>query len=141
MESRDALLPWVNRMGYSEEMLKRRIRQYEETPAHELWFLDRGIPDLIAYIRKDGLDVPEMYYEAAKEYRYQQLVFLTPPWEQIYINDRERHESFEEAKNIHAEIERAYAQANYTCVTLPKITIHERVAFILESISHIAKVN
>lgn len=131
-----SLLPWIDRLGYSEEMLKRRIRQYEETPTNELWFFDRGIPDLIAYIRKDGLDVPDIYYEAAKEYRYQQLVFLTPPWEQIHINDQERLESFEEAKVIHAEIERVYTEVGYTCVTLPKATVSERATFILDSISN-----
>ena len=136
MESKGSLLPWVDRLGYSEEMLKRRVRQYEKIPANKLWFLDRGIPDLIAYIRKDGLDVPGMYYEAASEYRYQSLVFLTPPWKEIHANDRERLESFEEAEDIHAEIERAYTEANYTCVTLPKTTINERVAFILGSISN-----
>lgn len=136
MEGNGALLPWVDRLGYSEEMLKRRVRQYEEIPTNELWFLDRGIPDLIAYIRKDNVDVPGIYYEATKEYRYKKLVFLTPPWEEIHVNDQERLESFEEAKKIHAEIERAYTEANYSCIILPKATIRERAAFILESISH-----
>jgi len=70
MERAGTLLPWVDRLGYSEEILKRRIRQYEDTALNELWFFDRGIPDLIAYIHKDGLDVPDMYCEAAKKYRY-----------------------------------------------------------------------
>lgn len=136
MEGTGTLFPWVDRLGYSEEMLKRRIRQYEETPADELWFFDRGIPDLIAYIHKDGLKVPVIYYEASKEYRYKPLVFLTPPWEEIHINDQERLESFEEAKIIHAEIERIYTEVGYICVTLPKATVSERAAFILDSISN-----
>lgn len=135
MEGAGNLLPWINRLGYSEEMLKRRIQQYREISTNELWFLDRGIPDLIAYIRKDGLEVPDMYFEAAKEYRYQPLVFLTPPWEEIHRNDRERLESFGEAETIHAEIERTYTEAGYTCIILPKATISERAAFILNSIS------
>lgn len=135
MEGEGRLLPWVDRLGYSEEMLKRRIYQFNETPAHELWFFDRGIPDLIAYIRKDGLDVPDIYYEAAQEYRYQQIVFLTPPWEQIHTNDAERFESFAEAMDIHAEIERIYIEVGYTCVTLPKTTVSERAAYILNTIS------
>ncbi len=135
MSGEGTLLPWINRLGYSEEMLKRRIRQYKDTISSELWFFDRGIPDLIAYIIKDGLSVPDIYYEAVKEYRYQQLVFLTPPWENIYINDQERHESYEEAAMIHREIERAYGQAGYTCVTLPKFSIAERADFILKTIA------
>jgi len=136
MEGKGTLLPWVDRLGYSEEMLRRRIHQFERTPANELWFFDRGIPDLIAYMRKDRLDVPDIYHETTKKHRYQQIVFLTPPWEKIHVNDRERLESFEEAKNIHAEIERTYTEVGYTCITLPKATVGEGVVFILDLISN-----
>ena len=132
MEGDGALLPWVNRLGYSEEMLKRRVNQFKTTPNNELWFFDRGIPDLIAYIIKDGLGVPDMYYKSANECRYNKTIFLTPPWEEIHINDKERLESFEEASKIHIEIERIYAQFGYTCINLPKSPVIERVKFIFE---------
>jgi predicted ATPase len=134
MEGLGALLPWVDRLGYSEEMLKKRIAQFQATPERELWFFDRGVPDLIAYIVKDGLPVPDIFYEAAKKYRYHDLVFLTPPWEHIHTNDRERRESFPEAVVIHQEIERIYAEVGYACVALPKTTISERASFILDAI-------
>ena len=137
MEGDGALLPWVNRLGYSEEMLKRRITQYENMPINNLWFFDRGIPDLIAYIIKDKLNVPEEFYKAASEYRYMKTVFLTPPWKQIYVNDRERLEQFEEAEFIHKAIERTYTQLGYKCISLPKTTIFERVEFILNAISSV----
>lgn len=125
------LLPWVDRLGYSEEMLRRRVRQYNDTSQDELWFFDRGIPDLIAYIIKDGFEVPEMYFEVAGKCRYSQTVFLTPPWEEIHKNDSERMESFEEAETIHREILATYESLGYNCVAIPKTTVTERVGFIL----------
>lgn len=135
MQGDGKLLPWVDRAGYSREMLKRRIQQYKNTPVNELWFFDRGILDLIAYMVKDGLQVPDVYYESAKEYRYNEMVFLTPPWEEIHKNDSERLEPFKEAVHIHKEIESVYNHLGYRCVGLPKVTVEERVAFILERIS------
>ena len=135
MSGEGKLLPWIDRLGYSEEMLRRRIKQYGETPQGELWFLDRGVPDLIAYIAKDGLEVPEIYYESAKKYRYNRIVFLTGPWKDIHENDLERLESFEEAINIHKEIESTYSKLGYECVSIPKTPVAERVEFILRVIS------
>ena len=128
------LLPWVDRLGYSEVMLERGIKQYEETPNNELWFFDRGIPDLIAYIIKDNLKVTEGYYEAARKYRYNQIVFLTPPWEEIYKNDPERKETFEGAEKIHDQIKRIYLSLRYICLDIPKKPVKERVKFILDNI-------
>ncbi len=131
IQTKGRLLPWVDRLGYSEEMLKRRVNQHEKTSSSDLWFFDRGIPDLIAYIRKDKLSVPEIFYVSAKEYRYNHIVFLTPPWKDIYENDSERRETFEEAKKIHAEIVSTYLNLGYETHTVPKGTIDERVSWVL----------
>jgi len=134
MEKDGTLLPWVDRLGYSREMLSRRINQYVNTPDNDLWFFDRGIPDLIAYIIKDGLEVSDVYYKSAQEYRYAQTVFLTPPWKDIHKNDSERLETFEEAVTIHNEVEKTYKSQGYECINLPKTTIKERAKFVLETI-------
>jgi len=130
-------LPWVNRLGYSEIMLRKRIKQYGRTPRDQIWLFDRGIPDLIAYIIKDGFEVPSFYYEAAEEYRYNDVVFFTPPWKEIYKNDSERKESFEEAERIHNEIKRVYQLLDYDCVDIPKEPIEKRTEFVLNKINSI----
>ena len=135
MKSGGELLPWINRLGYSEVMLERRIKQYEDTSPDELWFFDLGIPDLIAYIIKDGYEVPDIYYKAARKPRYNQIVFLTPPWREIHENDSERKESFEEAEEIHDKIKRTYQSLDYNCVDVPKTSVKERVKFILSEVN------
>ena len=134
VDSEGRLLPWIDRLGYSKEILKRRIHQYKSIPSDELWFFDRGIPDLIAYIHKDSLQTPEVYFKSAKEFRYNKIVFLTPPWQEIHKNDSERLELFEEAEAIHQEIENTYTSLGYKCITVPKTTLSERVKFILKAI-------
>lgn len=135
MKGKGKLLPWVDRLGYSKEMLRKRIDQYNETSPDELWFFDRGIPDLIAYILKDGLEVPDIYYTSAREYEYNEMIFLTPPWKEIHENDTERKEPFEEAETIHGVIRSTYSDLGYTCVNIPKLPVAERVRFILDKVN------
>lgn len=134
MKTGGKFLPWENRLGYSEIMLQKRINQYEEISEEEISFLDRGIPDLIAYMIKDGIEVPEFYYDAAKKYKYNDIVFLTPPWKDIYKNDNERKETFEEAEIIHDTIKNTYQSIGYVCLDVPKESVKERVEFILGEI-------
>ncbi len=128
-------LPWINRLKYSEELLRRRIKQFEELPDN-ICFLDRGIPDLIAYIIKDGFKVPDVFYEAAKNYRYEKIVFLTPPWKEIYKNDNERKESFDESVIIFAIIKLFYEEQGYQTIILPKSSVEERAKFILSFVNN-----
>jgi len=135
MKTGGKFLPWENRLGYSEIMLQKRIEQYEKISENEINFLDRGIPDLIAYMIKDGIEVPEFYYDVAKKYKYNKTIFLTPPWEEIYINDNERKESFEEAEVIHEAIKNTYQSLGYICIDVPKKSVRERVEFISEEVN------
>jgi predicted ATPase len=66
-------------------------------PGGEAVVLDRGIPDMLAYVRLFLLDETS-YANAAKEFQYNPTVFYLPAWEEIYTNDVERKMSFDQAK-------------------------------------------
>ncbi len=59
-------------------------------------------------------------------------LFILPPWKQIYTEDNERYESYEQAVEIHDELARSYAFHGYEAVEVPQGTIAERTTFILE---------
>jgi predicted ATPase len=88
------------------------------------------------YILKpfESLELPEKYVHALSEYNYNEIVFLTPPWEEIFINDNERKENFEQACDIHQFITETYSNLGYKTIEIPKLKIKERVDFILEKI-------
>lgn len=121
---------------FSELLLEGRIRQYKEAGmmGSETVFLDRGIPDVVAYMDYFGNEYPSIFGEACKDYGYD-MVFILPPWEEIYIPDNERYESYHQAVDIHRHLARAYKNCGYTTIELPKETLENRTAFILEKIS------
>ena len=82
----------TNPMLFSELLLEGRINQYIEAEKinNELVFFDRGIPDVHAYMNYLGVDYPDKYLNSSNLYRYD-LIFIMPPWEEIYISDHVRY--------------------------------------------------
>ncbi len=121
---------------FSNMLLEGRIKQHEEagTMGSEIVFIDRGVPDVVAYMDYFGNEYPPMFEEACKEYPYD-MVFLLPPWEEIYVSDNERYESYEQAVVIHDHLEESYKRSGYKPVEVPVGTVEERFSFILEQLS------
>ena len=120
---------------FSEMLLKGRVEQFETASnlKEKVVFFDRGIPDVHAYMNYIGLDYPSKYEDISNKKRYD-FVFLMPPWEEIYITDNERYESFEQALAIHNHLLRTYESLDYTVVEVPKGTVGERTDYILRVI-------
>jgi predicted ATPase len=83
-------------------MLQRAIDSYfQYTSTREPMFADRGLPDTLGYARLVGLtneSLLQAIHAACMQYRYASLVFLAPPWKEIYKTDDERKQDFEEAE-------------------------------------------
>lgn len=126
-------LPWSDRALFAELMLSWDIRTYRlaeksDGPA----FFDRGVPDVIGYLRLCDLPVPEHMNKAAALFPYHRRVFIAPPWEEIYRQDRERKQDFAEAIRTYEAIAAVYASLDYELVEIPRVPVEERVRFILQ---------
>ena len=127
---------WRDPARFAELMLDRDIQTFEALSANTLPALcDRGIPDLIAYGRAMRLVEIEHIVRAARLYRYNRKVFMTPPWREIYADDAERTEGWEHAQRIYGPLRDAYADLGYDMVELPKAPVPERLAFLLDQIA------
>lgn len=117
--------------AFSQKLLEGRIQQFKnaETSEHSTIFLDRGIPDVIAYMEYAKENVPPYFKEACKTYKYD-VVFILPPWKAIHKTDEERYENFEQAQQIHAHLLKTYTQLGYPCIEVPIGSIEERSLFI-----------
>ena len=63
-------LPWKNQVGFAEEMFAMGKRDYRRTiKQNGLTFFDRGLPDVIGYLRLCQLKVPEGMLQQAEQYR------------------------------------------------------------------------
>ncbi|THU38115.1 ATPase [Niastella caeni] len=128
-------LPWRNLSCFANKVLSRMIESYAQTTDYTgVTFFDRGIPDIIAYLKAAALPVDDRYYSALRQHPYQQLVFILPPWKAIYVNDAERWQPFEEAVHLYANIRETYQAAGFTLIEVPEDSVENRMNFILKSI-------
>lgn len=121
-------VPWQNLSEFAEICFERMSEQLYECEPEGKCFFDRGLPDIIAYVRRGGLAVPPKYFQ--KSDQYNKTVFLAPPWKEIFINDAERPESFEDAMEISIFLRNTYEELGFTVIELPKLSVAERVEFI-----------
>lgn len=96
----------------------------------QLAFFDRGLPDVVGYMLLSGLAVSEEIWQAVIQHQYHKVVFMTPPWREIYINDSERKQSFEEAISTYDAMDEVYRSLGYRVVQIPRVGVAERVRFI-----------
>ncbi len=126
----------TNPLLFSERLLKGREKQFDDaSKAHlELAFLDRGIPDVLAYMDYIGDPIPQHFMNSCNTNMYD-MVFILSPWEAIYSSDNERYETFEQALEIHKYLTKTYAAYHYDLIDVPFDTIANRTDFILNAVA------
>ncbi len=127
--SRDAAL-------YAELMLSWEMRTYDlmRDTAGPVFF-DRGVPELTGYFELMGLAIPDHFRRAAALFRYHATVFVAPPWREIYRQDAQRRQDFDEAVRSHAALAKAYRDAGYQMVDLPRASPAARADFVLDMLA------
>jgi predicted ATPase len=128
-------LPWSDRRAFAELMLAWEMRSYGEALAlpGPIVF-DRGVPDVVGYLTLCGLPVPAHVERAARRFRYNERVFIAPPWPKIFGQDAERKQSMEEAEATYHAMTGAYSALGYELVPLPLASVAERVRFVKAAI-------
>ena len=118
---------------FSELLLKGRVEQFKLAQAIEKpqVFLDRGLPDVLAYMDYIGDSYPEEFINVCKNHVYDH-VFILAPWQEIFKSDSERYENFDQAIKIHEHLIAAYEHYGYNLIDVPFDTVEERTNFILD---------
>ena len=128
-------LPWNDPALFAELMLSWEMRSHaiamEETGPV---FFDRGVPDVIGYLRLTGLPVPAHAEKAAEVFRYNRKVFILLPWPEIFHQDAERRQDLDEARRTCEAMVSTYSALGYNLVAVPCAPVEERVAFVLAEI-------
>ena len=121
---------------FSELLLKGRMTQYNEAKkcmaSHV--FLDRGLPDVLAYMQYKKTEYPNYFHEACKTNLYDQI-FVLAPWQDIFESDSERYENFEQANAIHGYLLETYKNFGYQLIDVPFGSIKIRTDFILGALN------
>ncbi|MCK9918988.1 AAA family ATPase [Microbacteriaceae bacterium K1510] len=129
-------LPWVDPLAFAEAMLAHDIENYARLGAAPApVFCDRGIPDVIGYLRLESRAVPEAMWRAARAHPYQPQVFICPPWRAIYTTDSERRQTWDVAERTYEVMVGVYTELGYTLVHVPRAPVDTRVRFVKDAVA------
>lgn len=128
-------LPWADRRLYAELMLAREMQFYRQaSSASGPVIFDRGVPDALGYLRLIGGEAEAHFAKAAATFRYNRCIFIAPPWEEIFTQDSERKQDFNEAVRTYEALSAVYLDCGYELVELPRCSVQDRVEFVTQKI-------
>ena len=128
-------LAWKDPGLFAELGLSWEMRSYRE--ALQLTgpvFFDHSLAGSPGYYRLMGLPVPAHVHAAASTMRYHRRALIAPPWAEIYENDAERKQTWEEAVATYEHIVETYTEYGYDLVELPKVSVQDRVQFVVATL-------
>jgi len=125
-------LPWTDSVAFARRAIAMALEDRAAAAALQGWVLfDRGLVDAAATLQH--LTGEPALASLAQSHRYHSTVFLTPPWPEIYVNDRERRHGIEEAEAEYTRLLEAYSRLDYRTSILPMVGVAAR-ADLIESL-------
>ena len=125
-------LPWTAPEAFCELLLSRAMHQLISAAAEPgLAFFDRSVVEPLSGLARMGLPVPDHFTRAAALCRYDETVFVAPPWPEIHHTDPERRHGFEEALADYEPLRATYRRLGYRLVELPRVDVAARADFVL----------
>ncbi|QZE14270.1 AAA family ATPase [Halosquirtibacter laminarini] len=125
------LVPWVDMDRFSLACMNR-MKEFYNKSCDRPTFFDRGLPDVMGYLYLTGCEETHEVKESIKDYAYHTIVFILPPWKEIYETDHVRKEPFSEAISLHNHLRRAYEELGYHVIEIPHMPVDSRVDYILD---------
>jgi len=131
----DGLTPRPEPVEFARAIFEGDVANYLAAPADSLCFFERGVVDSLGMRRQSG-DLPEDEQRRVLDrYPYHPLVFVFPPWEQIYRTDSERDQTFADSVRVFEPIRSWYERCGYRVQVVPPASVRERAAFIEDRIN------
>jgi len=125
---RDLLQIKTDSLLFERRILNIKIEVESALPADETIFLDRAIPDSIAYFELEGLD-PEEPRSKSSDIRYASVFMLN---RLRFETDRVRTEDDRMAATLDRLLETSYVDLGYPVVRVPVLSVKERCRFIFD---------
>ena len=121
----------ANQREFQKGVLQMQIEQERGLDPNEVWFLDRALPDALAYYRFLALEPEPELIEALKTASYRKVFILDLlPLEKDYA----RTEDSVAQRRIHELLIEVYRSLGFPCETVPTLPPDERVEYILRLI-------
>lgn len=121
--------PWQDVVGFTN-LVYQKITAELNLKSNKITFVDRGLADNIAYLKLKEHPICSKFLNFNYKKHYHVTVFMLPPWQEIYTEDPQRLQSFEDAKKLHNLLVETYTNLGFLVKNLPKTTISKRLNFI-----------
>ena len=127
-------LPWVDAVAFAHRAIAMALEDRVSAGIQSGWvFFDRGLVDAAAAL--EHLTGEPALGTIARGHVMNRMVFLAPPWPEIFATDAERQHGFEAAVAEYDRLQAAYAALGHELVSLPKVSVKERADFVLERLT------
>lgn len=120
-----------NQVAFQQAILDMQITQEQGLSPDEIVFLDRAIPDALAYYRFLNLPGDEKLQRAIRSASYKKIFILSPV---PLIQDYARTEDEAAQKKIHTLLTEVYESLPFPVIHVPVLSPEERVEFILKNL-------
>ncbi len=127
-------LPWIDPVAFAHRAMAMARDDWQKIqssgPAQAPIFFDRSAIDAVSFL-KSLLPDTDMQAELGPV-RYHKTVFMAPPWPELFSQDAERQHGFAEARGEFERLMLDYPALGYEVVMLEKVSVCQRLDFILE---------
>lgn len=123
-------LPWVDAAAFARRAIAMAIEDRASAPDTGSWvFFDRGLIDAASGLEE--ITGEPALRSLADLHRYHDLVFMTPPWPEIYMTDADRRHDLAAGVAEYERLLRVYPDLGYEVDVLPKVGVSERADYLL----------
>jgi len=136
VKSQGRALPWYDKTAFRDKMVLEEIKNYQKFVNTTITFYDRSIIDSYGYSKLENIPISKLLLIKCRDLRYHRKVFIFPPWNEIYENDIDRKQDFNEAVATYHEMVSAYNKFGYDLIEVPKVSIKERAEFIVNKLNN-----
>ena len=120
----------ADELYFERHILHQKVDIESFLPENEIIFLDRAVPDSIAYFKLAGLDYKEPLNKS-NLLRYKKIFILQ---RLVFEKDRVRSEDDAQAAALERLLEESYQNLGYKPMRIPLRPVRERVDFILQNL-------
>ena len=128
-----AALPWVDMTAFAHRAIEMALLDLSDADQQGgLVFFDRGLVD--AAVALEHSSGAPYFKTLGKKRHYFETVFLTPPWPEIFSQDKDRRHGFADAMEEFERLEMAFGKLGYDTLSLPKVSPSARADFVLNTL-------
>jgi predicted ATPase len=123
-------LPWVDLSAFAQKAIEMALQDRENAKKLPgMVFFDRGLIDAAAALE---FATGRQALASVADVRYNPLVFMAPPWPEIYARDDERQYSLQQGIEEYERLLSAYSALGYDIHLFPKIDVSKRADFVIQ---------